>query len=189
MPVQDVTASPETFGRQIVAVIGSVCLIYITFGYFTTAAWGANMDSPIITEKLQHESFAPEWIGNVVKILFCFNLMFTFPLVIYPSVMIFDNYLFDGWGKTKKRQWAKNFNRAFIVAFTCGFTVLLGNKLDKFLSILGALCCTPIAFIFPSIFHFKVCAETNIQKAIDLSIFVLGLGIMGYCTTTGLINW
>jgi len=166
-----------------------VCAVYVLFGYFTTAAWGSTQTSPLITSKLEHEDFAPEWIGNVVKILFCFNLMFSFPLVIYPSIMIFENYLFDGWEKTRKRQWSKNVNRAFIVALTCGITVLLGEKLDKFLSILGALCCTPIAFMFPALFHFKTCADTKLQQGIDMTIFGVGIVIMGYCTTTGVMAW
>ena len=189
MPVQDIAANPETFPRIMIAVITTVCIMYISFGYFTTAAWGADQKTPLITEKLQHETFAPDWIGNIVKILFCFNLVFSFPLVLYPSIMIFENYLFDGWEKTPKRQWLKNLNRAIIVGICVGFTILLGDKLDKFLSILGALCCTPIAFIFPAAFHLKACAESTPQKVIDISILVLGLAIMGYCTTTGLLNW
>ena len=103
--------------------------------------------------------------------------------------MIFENYLFDGWEKTKKRMWSKNINRAFIVAICCGVTLLLGQKLDKFLSILGALCCTPIAFIFPSLFHLKLCASTKVQKVKDVTIAVFGLFIMVYVTTTGVMDW
>jgi len=49
--------------------------------------------------------------------------MFIFPLVLYPSIMIFENYLFDGWEKTKKRQWSKNLNRAVIVGIVVLITV------------------------------------------------------------------
>lgn len=67
--------------------------------------------------------------------------------------MINENYLFDNWKKTKMRQWSKNLNRSLIVAFVVFITIMLGQKLDKFLSILGALACTPVAFMFPSLFH------------------------------------
>lgn len=47
-----------------------------------------------------------------------------------------------------------------LVGATVVVTVLLKDKLDKFLSILGAVTCTPIAFTFPALFHFKAVAET-----------------------------
>jgi hypothetical protein len=47
-----------------------------------------------------------------------------------------------------------------LVAITILFTISLGDKLDKFLSILGAISCTPIAFTIPAMFHLKAAAET-----------------------------
>lgn len=89
-----------------------------------------------------------------------FNLLFSFPLIIYPTIMINENYLFSGWEKTPKRQWAKNINRAFVVAIVVGLTIALEQKVDKFLAILGALACTPVAFLLPSIFHYQLVAES-----------------------------
>ena len=76
-----------------------------------------------------------------------------------------------------------------MVAFVVVLTVLLQQKLDKFLSILGALTCTPIAFTFPAIFHYKACAETTFQKAVDITLVVGSIGILIFCTTLGVYNW
>ena len=76
-----------------------------------------------------------------------------------------------------------------LVGFVVVLTVLLKQKLDKFLSILGALTCTPIAFTFPAVFHYKACAETTTQKAIDLTLVILSLVILVFCTSLGVINW
>ncbi len=54
----------------------------------------------------------------------------------------------------------KNVTRSLLVAVTIIFTITLGDKLDKFLSILGAISCTPIAFTIPAMFHYKIAAET-----------------------------
>jgi len=75
------------------------------------------------------------------------------------------------------------------VALTVIVTILLGDKLDKFLSILGAVSCTPIAFIFPALFHLKASAKTPAQKYTDIAIIILAIGIMIYCTTLGVIGW
>ena len=48
---------------------------------------------------------------------------------------------------------------------------------------------TPQAFILPSIFHFKICAKTPVQKAQDLTIAIFGLFIMFYVSIKGIGNW
>ena len=96
--------------------------------------------------------------------------------------IIIENYLFLNWEKTKKRQMTKNVGRLILVGCTVLFTLFLGQKVDKFLSILGALSCTPVAFIFPASFHLKVCAKTFIDKLIDITILVFAVCVMVYCT-------
>ena len=76
-----------------------------------------------------------------------------------------------------------------VVALTVGVTVGLGHKIDSFLSILGALTCTPIGFTFPALFHFKVCAKSSLQKTIDMTIVAVSGLILVFCTTLGFINW
>ena len=60
-----------------------------------------------------------------------------------------------------------------LVAITILFTISLGHKLDKFLSILGAISCTPIAFTIPALFHYKVAAETKASQYYDLAIITI----------------
>ena len=80
--------------------------------------------------------------------------------MIYPANRILESYIFKGWAKTKKRQMSKNFSRLCMVATTVAICIGLGAKADKFVSILGAVSCTPVAFIFPAAFHYKMCAKT-----------------------------
>jgi len=184
LPVQDVTKNPETYHRIVIGVIFTVAVIYISFGQFCVMAWGDKLDTPLITDELGEGPAA--WI---VKILFAVNLVFSFPLVLYPAIMIVENYLYTGWPKSKKRQLSKNIDRTLMVAFVTILTVALKQKLDKFLAILGALACTPVAFVFPSLFHFKACAETPMQKAIDLIILAFSLSVMVFCTGLGILGW
>jgi len=190
MAVQDVTANKAEFPKLMTVVIGGIATLYCIFGVMMCASWGSSLrEVQIITDKLQGHAIAPDWIGYAIIVFFCVNLLFTFPLVIYPSVIIFDNYLFAGMGKTKTRQLLKNINRAVVVLLCIALTLLLGQKLDKFLSILGALTCTPIAFIFPALFHYKAAAETTRQKVTDILIVVVTGGLGLYCGTVSIIAW
>jgi amino acid permease len=80
---------------------------------------------------------------------------------MYPAHIIIENYLYSNWAKTKRRQWTKNFSRTCLVAFSIFFTLLLQQKISKFLGILGAVACTPIAFTLPAAFHLKAIASTT----------------------------
>jgi len=79
--------------------------------------------------------------------------------------------------------------RTLLVGIAVGLTIGIGEKLNKFLSIAGALTCSPIAFTFPALFHYKSCAETTKQKAIDISIVVISLVILVFCTALGIKSW
>ena len=161
LPIQDITKNPESYWKIVVAVIVSVGVLFITFGVFTSFAWGNKQTTPLITDLL------PNYVdkdGNItyfvyiVLFLFSLNLVFSFPLQIYPVEIIFENLLFDGWPKSRKRQMFKNMSRSVIVFFVVCMTIMLKDKFDKFLAILGSVTCTPMAFTFPAMFHLKAVA-------------------------------
>ena len=158
LPVQDVTKNPETYFRIVASVIGFVGFLYIGFGLYCTLIWQTTIKE-IITSQL--EGVAPKGQQYTIIILFCFNLLFSYPLVLYPAHLIVENTLYHDWPKTKKRQWTKNFTRFLLVTFTVIVTMLVGENIGKFLGILGAVTCTPIAFTFPAMFHLKVIAKTK----------------------------
>jgi len=75
----------------------------------------------LITDELEHDFF-----GNVIRILFSINLLFSYPLILYPVHMVLEGILYEGWEKSRKRQMAKNSTRALLVAVTVVITILLG---------------------------------------------------------------
>lgn len=180
------TKNPETYFRIVAAVILFVGTLYIAFGLYCTYVWQTDL-SPIITDQLT--DFAPRPLQYTIIILFCFNLLFSYPLVLYPAHIIVENTLYSSWPKSKKRQWTKNSTRTTLVAFTVVFTMIIGPKISKFLGILGALTCTPIAFTFPAMFHLKAIAKTKAEKWIDWTIIIFSLIVMVFCTTLGFVHW
>ena len=83
----------------------------------------------------------------------------------------------------------KNMTRTIIVIASVALALILWDNLTKFLSVTGALTCTPIAFILPALFHYKACAETKAQRIIDMTI-VVGMTIIGvFCTVLAFVTW
>ena len=106
------------------------------------------------------------------------SLIFTYPLGFYPAFQILDNLTGDS-----------NIARIFCVFITFAVMVSLGKQLDKFMAIIGALTCTPIAFTLPSIVYFKLCAKTPWDRAVSFALFLLSLVILIFCTAQSIVTW
>ena len=78
-----------------------IAVLYIFFGEFTMLAWGStpNFDDPLITASLPQKSI----VTYILKILFSFNLFFSYPLVIHPANLVVESWFFKNWGKSRKR--------------------------------------------------------------------------------------
>lgn len=187
IPIQDITEDKENYFKILTYVLLFIGTMYIAFSEFCIFAFGYDSieASPLITSSLPQDAVFV-W---VVEILFALNLVFSYPLVIFPANIVIESYLFKGWAKTKKRQWCKNLWRTIMVALTIVIALSVYDSLDKFLSISGALTCSPIAFILPAMFHYKGCAETKGQKRCDIAIICLGTFVMFFCSIYGIYAW
>ena len=93
------------------------------------------------------------------KILFCVNLIITYPLVINISNEIIESYLFNKirMGSTRRYIYC-NISRTIMVAITIFIALVANDKLNNFLSLLGAVACIPVAYTLPALFHYRICA-------------------------------
>jgi proton-coupled amino acid transporter len=195
LPVGQLCAHPEDYKKIVMMVIVTVAVLYISFGMICTIAWGNEIQTPMITDQLPaknpetDENPSDIWVSWAIKFLFSLNLVFSFPLVLYPAHIIIESNLYKGWPKSIKRQWSKNFTRTLLVSLITLLTIVLKEKLDKFLSLLGAVFCTPVAFILPAMFHYKACAETTKQKAIDIFFVCFGIIVLIFCSYLTLSSW
>jgi proton-coupled amino acid transporter len=126
----------------------------------------------------------------LVEFLYCINLLISYPLMIHPTNMVIESYVFKKMKeKSSKRRWLKNLSRTLVVAATVFIGLYLRATLDKLTSVSGALTCTPSAFILPCIFHLKLCAKTKCQKFTDIVIIVFSTIIMFVITIYTFATW
>jgi proton-coupled amino acid transporter len=172
LPIYEVTKNPEKIAKNITAVITVVLGIYIAFGFLMLFAYGEALNgSPIITETITQIEAAShpgqhyvDYVILIMKVLFTLNLIFSFPLVLYPAHIIVEENLYKGWPKSPKRKWCKNLNRSILVICIVIVSILMASQLDKFLALLGALGCTPITFTLPTLFHLYICKPTGRER-------------------------
>jgi hypothetical protein len=76
-----------------------VFVSYVGFGEFCYFIYGDDLAKiNIITELMP--ATLPVWI---LKVVFCFNLVFTYPLMLHPANIAIEAYLFGSWPKSKRR--------------------------------------------------------------------------------------
>lgn len=155
----------------------TLAAIYMFFSLVCYLAYGDSI-APIVTEMLPLSGWT-----SLVKILFCINLVFSYSILIYPTNSILESYLFSRRGLTlPSRRWAKNFSRFIICISAASITVWLEGNLNKFLGLLGALLCGPLALTIPAALHLKVLAKTKCEKIVDLSLLLLSGLVLVFCT-------
>jgi amino acid permease len=142
-------------------------------------------DAKLITKLLPSENV----IVQIVELLFILNLFISYPLVIYPSNIIIENYAFSNFNKSTLLTWLKNSSRTLVVAFTLFMGLYFEDTLDRLTSVVGSVCLTPIAFILPGIFHLNLIAETKWMKFLDFCVIAFGTTLMVVITGYTLINW
>ena len=90
----------------VMAVMMTVSLLYVVFGMICVVAWGDNLKPPLVTDLLPSDPVTnphDAWLGWTVRLAFCVNLFFSFPLILYPAHRVIENYLYHDWPKSKKR--------------------------------------------------------------------------------------
>jgi amino acid permease len=92
MPVMnacDKTAK-KRFPWLIIAALGSLCTLYILFSELCYLTYGDGLQESIVLEQLPKDN----GIIIGIKVLFSLNILFTYPITIYPTNLIIDSFLF-----------------------------------------------------------------------------------------------
>lgn len=151
LPLLDVAEKPELFSRTLFMVLATVFILYTSFGTYCYIIYGKDLVNPLITANLEEGI-----IVNIIKILYCINLVLTFPLTVYPANLIIESYIFGKMPPSKKRTMLKNLSRTLVSFIGVATCLGVGGGVDKFISLAGTVACTPISFFLPAMFHLKL---------------------------------
>mmetsp|Transcript_12174 Transcript_12174/g.16811 ORF Transcript_12174/g.16811 Transcript_12174/m.16811 type:complete len:203 (+) Transcript_12174:562-1170(+) len=100
LPIMDITTcTTEQYIKVVMIVLMLIGCMYVLFSEYCVCAYGDTLTLPLITASLPQDA----WETWIILFLFCLNLTFTYPLVIYPANNIVESYIFKGWPKSPKR--------------------------------------------------------------------------------------
>ena len=91
MPIFENTKSSVNFQATLVQAISSLAILFSCFGYICYRYFGQMDESKsFVIENLDQTSL----FIKVTRLMFCINLVFSYPLTIYPSNKIIESFLF-----------------------------------------------------------------------------------------------
>ena len=173
--------------KCLICAIATLSVIYLIFGALTYFTFGSNLDEPFITEMLPADNL---WI-EIIKVLFCFNLVFSYPITINPTNTILEGYIFGGDPRRASRNetWLRRFSRFLVCLSATLFGILLASQMDKFLGLLGALLGSPLALTMPALIHLKLVAETRLIKLFDWLLILISIFTFALSTAMSASQW
>lgn len=147
-------------------------MLYIVFGICGYLSFGPDTQS-IITLNLPSGIFP-----FVVKGCLCFSLFFTYPVMMFPVSKIMERMMCFSSDESYTTFLLGCFLRSCLVLLT-GVIVLLVPNFSTMMALVGSSCCPLLAFILPSIFHWKLFKSENGYWSLVLDIVLILLGIAG----------
>lgn len=125
----------------------SCTLLYYTVGAFAYFAFGNEIAGNLLTN-FQHKGY---WYLGIVKFAYALVVIFSNPVVAFPSVCIIDRVLF-----TDDRTWYRRLAESLLWCTLIWFIATLVPQLDVVFSFTGATGGILLLYVLPSIFYIAV---------------------------------
>jgi solute carrier family 36 (proton-coupled amino acid transporter) len=185
MPIMQTCATPEKFSKILFFALITLSTIYVAFGNLCYLTYGSTLNQPLITEMLP----ASDPIVIVIKLCFVLNLLCSYGIFINPTNTILENWMFGKKSSPMSSYYTRNFSRFVVCISAAILGVALSDKIDKFLGLMGALLCAPLAITMPSMLHLRLIAKTKRERMIDIALIVISIFILVFSTSQSLVSW
>ncbi|KAI0226230.1 hypothetical protein L0F63_003997 [Massospora cicadina] len=186
IPIVESMKEPEKFPAILAWTMVGFTALYLFVGSLSYATFGGEVRT-VVLSNLPQGTVA----SACIQTMYALAIVLSVPLQFFPIIGILEAGLFTRSGRGSLLvKWQKNIFRLMIVLSTAAVAWLGASSLDHIVSIVGSLCCIPLSFIYPAIFHLKAFPNVSYaQKIKDISIVVAGFLLMIYVSLQTLANW
>lgn len=126
LPVMLESKNPLRFPKILKYALITLVIYFTLFGLISYKYFG-DMNEPIVINNMDNNNLAIK----VTKLLFCVNLVFSYPITIHPTNNILESFLFAFLNpESKVRYWLSNFTRMVICFLGCFFSIMFQSRLD-----------------------------------------------------------
>eukprot|EP00747_Dinoflagellata_sp_TGD_P053223 gnl/TRDRNA2_/TRDRNA2_148349_c3_seq3.p3 gnl/TRDRNA2_/TRDRNA2_148349_c3~~gnl/TRDRNA2_/TRDRNA2_148349_c3_seq3.p3 ORF type:complete len:248 (+),score=34.13 gnl/TRDRNA2_/TRDRNA2_148349_c3_seq3:641-1384(+) len=185
LPMYDSARYPESFPVVFSLVFGLITTMIACVGLFGYMAFEEQ------TEVLVLENFSPGLLKVGIQLAFAVQMIATFPLQLLPALRLTEALVFAPMSNPPfERKCRKNIFRAGYVALLCLISIGGATSLDHFISIVGALCGVPLAYVFPAVCHYKIVSgDVRSARVVDLLLIVIGSAATLVVTCINVMLW
>lgn len=179
MPIMQASEKPEKFEYHFKVALVIITGLIMGCGIANYVAYGSKVGM-LATQTLPQESA----MTKVMLLMYSLNVIFTFPLTLFPTNIIFESWTVDKWfprKSSKENYYFKNLQRAFLCVFIAAAGISFAAYLDIIMSLIGSLFCAPLALIIPTLTHLAYIAKTRNEKLEDIGIIIVSLIVMLVC--------
>ncbi|KAI9281965.1 transmembrane amino acid transporter protein-domain-containing protein [Sporodiniella umbellata] len=174
IPIRDSMEQPEKFPMVLSSVMFCVAFTLCAVGSLGYIAFGDQVHT-IALLNLPHGN-----LPSFIQLGYGVAVLLSNVLTLFPTIRIIEHALFgDLTGKHSLFiKWQKNTLRFAIVIIGTLIAWLGANDLDKFISIIGSVCCCPLSLIFPPLFHLRLPNTNGTSRWIDMILVAFGTSVM-----------
>ncbi|KAI8337149.1 transmembrane amino acid transporter protein-domain-containing protein [Chlamydoabsidia padenii] len=184
IPITESMKDPKQFPKVLSGTMIGLAVVFLAVGSVSYLTFGKDVQTVILL------NLPPTPVVNTLQGLYALAICLSIPLQLFPAIRIIETALFTRSGKNNPVvKWQKNILRLLTVIFSAAVAILGSGDLDKFVSVIGSVCCVPLCFLFPPLFHYKAIARTVKQKVIDVLIIVFAIVCMTYTTMITISLW
>ena len=123
------------------------------------------------------------------KILYCLQLAVSYPLVIYVTNNIVEGFVFAKMRYSMLRIWLKNFSRLVVLFVGVCVAIYFYYLLHRIMALSGVVLGSFIVLITPNYIHYKVVAETQCSRCMDLLVIIYAIIISIGLGTAMILQW
>jgi proton-coupled amino acid transporter len=114
LPVMRESKNPDKFPKLLKIGLISLTIFFTVFA-LVTYAWFGYMAEPIVINNMD----STNWFIKTTKLLYCINLVFSYPLAIYPTNRTLERLLFSRLEEGLLKYWLSNVTRFGFVFLGC----------------------------------------------------------------------
>ncbi len=190
LPIKESMKEKKHFNKVIYVGILFVILILIGFPLMAFFCYGKDTPEVIflfIQVILTVLPFDKIYI-QVVMVLLIFSILVVYPVQLNPAYRILDQYFIKC---ANNKILYENLMRTTILILTVIIGIASIDKFANLMALAGCAVCTPVALIFPTLFHYKLFKDkqSKLRSILDISISLTGIGLSLTILVFTFLDW
>lgn len=121
-------------------------------------------------------------------VLLIFSILVVYPVQLNPAYKILDQYFIKC---AVNKILYENLMRTTILILTVIIGIASIDKFANLMALAGCAVCTPVALIFPTLFHYKLFKDkqSKLRSILDISISLTGIGLSLTILVFTFLDW